>query len=63
MADHSWKKGMMFESEDTDILKHDALRESWESIPPVDEKELENDPLIRLRAHHTIPNHKFSFNC
>jgi hypothetical protein len=37
MVDSNWKKGMMFENENKEILRHDALRESWESRPPIDE--------------------------
>lgn len=62
MADHPWKKGIMFESEDTDELKHVQLNDDFDIASQNDENVLENDPLIHLRASNTIPNHRFCFD-
>ena len=44
-------------------MRHDAVRKSWQSVPDEDELQFENenDPLVRLKAHRMIPNHKFTF--
>lgn len=45
MVDQNWRKGMIFDKEDKEILQYDAVRQSWESTPLIYEQELENDPL------------------